>query len=108
MKRFYLVLCVVGLAAPYSQFVPWLFEHGVAPLELVRQAFETRASGFAWMDVIVSALVAFGFFFAEGRRLGLRGVWGPVLGTLLVGVSFGLPLFLLMRELRLEAEAVAS
>ncbi|GAB6039858.1 DUF2834 domain-containing protein [Endothiovibrio diazotrophicus] len=104
MKRFYLVLCVVGLVAPYSQFVPWFMEHGVAPVEFVRQALVTRISLFAWMDVVVSAAVVFGFIFAEGRRLGMRGVWGPVLGTFLVGVSFGLPLFLLARESRLEAE----
>ena len=32
----------------------------------------------------------------------MKRLWAPVGGTLLVGVSFGLPLFLLMREPYLE------
>ncbi len=39
-----------------------------------------------------------GFVLAEGRRLNMKQLWAPVVGTLLVGVSIGLPLFLLMRE----------
>jgi hypothetical protein len=28
-RHVYLVLCVVGFLLPYSQFVPWLLEHGL-------------------------------------------------------------------------------
>ena len=28
-KILYLVLCVLGFALPYSQFVPWVIEHGL-------------------------------------------------------------------------------
>jgi hypothetical protein len=102
MKHFYLLLCIVGLLLPYSQFLPWLFENGIAPLTFVQQAYSQRVSGFAWMDVIVSSLVVFGFILAEGRRRGMSNLWAPLAGTFLVGVSFGLPLFLLLREVRLE------
>ncbi len=104
MKGFYSLFCVLGLVAPYSQFVPWAMEYGIAPIELARQAFSSHASGFAWMDVIVSALVLIGFIVAEGRRSRMGCTWAPIAGTLLVGVSFGLPLFLLMRELHMEKE----
>jgi len=69
---------------------------------LVRQAAQLRVGAFAWLDVLVSALVLVGFMIAEGRRLRLRYVWLPVVGTCTVGVSLGLPLFLLLREIRLE------
>lgn len=50
------------------------------------------------MDVIVSAGVLTLFVFVEGRRLEMQKLWIPILGTFLVGVSFGLPLFLYMRH----------
>jgi Terpene cyclase DEP1 len=57
-----------------------------------------RIRGFFGLDVIVSAFVLIPFVLAEGSRLTMKQLWAPVVGTLLVGVSFGLPLFLLMRE----------
>jgi hypothetical protein len=33
----------------------------------------------------------------------MKRIWLPVLGTLTVGVSLGLPLFLLMREMHRES-----
>jgi hypothetical protein len=29
MRRFYLLLAVIGLIVPYSQFIPWVLEHGL-------------------------------------------------------------------------------
>ena len=62
---------------------------------LIRQAAQLRVGAFAWLDVLVSALVLVGFMIAEGRRLQLSYVWLPVVGTYTVGV-------LLLREIRLE------
>ncbi|MFL6500493.1 MAG: DUF2834 domain-containing protein [Candidatus Udaeobacter sp.] len=36
--------------------------------------------------------------FAERAALGIRHLWLPIVATLAVGVSCGLPLFLYMRE----------
>ena len=77
-------------------------ENGLDLPLLIRQAAQLRVGAFAWLDVLVSALVLLGFMIAEGRRLQLRYVWLPVVGTCTVGVSLGLPLFLLLREIRLE------
>jgi hypothetical protein len=56
------------------------------------------------MDVFVSAAALLVFSFAEGSRLGVRGRWLPAVAALAVGVSLGLPLFLYMRERRLEQD----
>jgi hypothetical protein len=56
------------------------------------------------MDVIVSAVVLFVFIFAEGKRLDMSNLWFPVVATLSVGVSLGLPLFLYMRQNQLEGK----
>ena len=39
---------------------------------------------------------------SEGKRLGMRLLWLPILGLCAVGVSFGFPLFLYLRERVLE------
>ncbi|MFZ0037586.1 MAG: DUF2834 domain-containing protein [Candidatus Acidiferrales bacterium] len=102
LKWVYLVLCVLGFALPYWQFIPWVAANGI-PLKLFfQQLFANRIGGFFGMDVIVSAVVLFVFVRAESSRLGGRGWWLPRVAVLLVGVSLGLPLFLYMRELRME------
>ena len=102
MKRFYAVACVAGLVLPYWQFLPWVAEHGLDVSLLVREAAGARIAAFAWLDVLVSAVVLFGFMSVEGRRLQMTSLWLPALGTVTVGVSLGLPLFLLLRERQIE------
>jgi Terpene cyclase DEP1 len=101
-KTIYLVLCVVGGVLPYWQFVRWLFERGFNPTLFLRELFANRISTFFALDVLISAIVLIIFMRAENSRLRIRRQWLPVLATVLVGVSLGLPLFLYMRELTLE------
>ena len=96
-RHFYLVCCVLGLVLPYSQFVPWVLEHGLNVVLFCRELFANRISAFFAMDVIVSAIVLIWFIQSEGKRLRVRLLWLPMVGTLLVGVSFGFPLFLFLR-----------
>lgn len=98
IRAVYLVFCVAGFMLPYSQFVPWVMTHGLNVPLFFRELFSTHIGGFFGMDVIVSASVLVLFVYIEGRRLGMQKLWVPVLGTFLVGVSFGLPLFLYMRH----------
>lgn len=103
-KHIYLILCVLGFALPYSQFVPWVLANGLPLRYFVQQLFANRISGFFGLDVLVSAIVLFRFTGVEGRRLGMQRRWAPIIATLLVGVSLGLPLFLYLRELALERQ----
>jgi hypothetical protein len=58
------------------------------------------AGAFA-IDIIVSAVVVIAFVLIEGQRLRVRHLWAPIVG-ILVGVCFALPLFLYLRERRLD------
>jgi len=100
-KGLYLVLCVLGTVLPYSQFVPFLLEHGLDIRLFFEQLFSTRVGGFFGWDVIVSSVVLWVLVFTEGRRVGVRHLWAPIFANLAVGVSLGLPLFLYLRERRL-------
>ena len=102
MKLAYAVLAVVGTIAPLSQFIPWLVEHGVDISLLLQQAFEPNIAAFAWLDVIISAIALLLLIYWEERRLNMKNLWLPALGTCTAGVSLGLPLFLMMREIKLQ------
>jgi hypothetical protein len=106
-KTIYLALCLFGAALPYWQFVPWVAAHGLNLRLMFGELFANRISAFFGLDVIVSAVVLLVFIGVEGRRAEIRNRWFPVLATLTVGVSLGLPLFLYLREQKLErADAI--
>jgi len=102
IKTLYLVLCIVGAVLPYWQFVPWAAANGLHMALFFRELFANRISAFFGMDVIVSAIVLVVFMRTESRRLGMTRPWLSVLALLTVGVSLALPMFLYIREERLE------
>jgi hypothetical protein len=83
-------------------------DHGTSRAQHVHfhsRSVRDRISAFFAMDVIVSAVVLFIFIKAEARKAGVTLLWLPIVGTLLVGVSFGLPLFLYLRQVQLDRTA---
>jgi hypothetical protein len=98
----YLALCLIGLLLPYSQFVPWVLQHGLNLPLFARELFANRIAAFFGMDVIVSAVALLVFTRIESTRLGIRRRWLVLIAVLTVGVSLALPLFLYLRELELE------
>jgi hypothetical protein len=101
-KAIYLALSILGGVLPYWQFAPWLLEHGLNLTLLVHELFANRISAFFGIDVIVSAIAALVFMRVENSRHRIRNRWLPVVAVLAVGVSFGLPMFLYMREKQLQ------
>jgi hypothetical protein len=107
LRHLYLGFCFIGTVLPYWKLVPWVMEHGLNLSALCQELFATRIGAFFGLDVVVSAFVLFLFIAVEGRRLALPRLWLPILGTLLVGVSLGLPLFLYLRQRKLDQPAMA-
>jgi len=106
LRHLYLLLCAFGIAIPYAQFVPWLSQNGLQIDLFVRELFATRIGAFFGLDVVVSAVVLFVFICAERKTVAIRHAWLPIVATLVVGVSLGLPLFLYMRQRALDATTV--
>jgi hypothetical protein len=104
-RHLYLGLCALGTILPAAAFLPWLRLHGVAPGRFVSDLFANGVSAFFGLDVLISALTLFLFVELEGRRLGLRRRWAPIVATIIVGVSLGLPLFLYQRQVLLDEVA---
>ena len=106
-KAIYLALCVVGAIVPYAVFLPWAFEHGLNARLILRDLFVNRVSASFAADVILSSVAFWALVGIEGRRASMRNLWLPVAANLIVGLSLGLPLFLYMRERRLDAVAAS-
>jgi hypothetical protein len=103
LRHVYLALCFLGLILPYWKLVPWIIDHGLNLTLLCHELFATRIGAFFGLDVVVSAIVLFVFIATEGGRLAMPLLWLPIIATLLVGVSLGLPLFLYLRQRQLDA-----
>jgi hypothetical protein len=101
-KHLYLLFCIVGIVVPYVPFAPFVHQHGLDLPLVYQQLFATPISSFFGLDVMVATLVLWTLVWIEGRRLRMERLWAPVLASLTVGVSLGLPLFLYMRERRME------
>lgn len=99
-KHLYLLLCILGAVLPLSQLFPFLREHGLDARLIIEQLFANRISAFFGLDVIVSSVVLWVFVAVDGRRSGVRHLWAPIVASLMIGVSLGLPLFLYLRERR--------
>jgi hypothetical protein len=102
LKTIYLVLCVLGVLLPYWQLGPWLAANGLNIPLLLQQLFANQVGAFFAMDVVVSAMALLVFARSEGSKLGVPGWWLPLIAVLTVGVSLGLPLFLYLRERKLD------
>ena len=94
----YAGLTAVGTAVPLSQVVPWLSEHGVDIPRFIKELTVNRVSRFFGADVLVSAAVVVAFVALDkgGPPLAYRVL--ALLATFTVGVSSGLPMYLLFRE----------
>lgn len=102
-KTIYLALCLIGLLLPYSQFVPWVLQHGLNFRLFAAELFANRIGAFFGMDVVVSAVALLVFTRVESARVNIRHRWLVLVALLTVGVSLGLPLFLYLRERQMEA-----
>jgi len=100
-KYVYLALFVIGTIVPYLSFVPWLLDHGFDISRMVEELFVNRISAFFGLDVIITTVVFWVFITWEGKRAGVP-LWAPIVASVSVGVSSALPLFLFLREGRIQ------
>ena len=107
LQTLYLLGCVIGFVLPYSQLIPFAIEHGFDLKLFFEQLFVNRISSCFALDVIVSSFVFWILVFVEGSRLKMVNLWIYVVANLTVGLSFGLPLFLFMRERKLTQNTIS-
>ena len=100
-KNYFLIFAVIGFLVPYYFLLKFLNENGFNLPLLVQQLFANNISTFFAVDIVISILVFWIYMFAESNKLEMKNSWLYVLASLLVGLSFALPLFLYFREKKL-------
>jgi hypothetical protein len=101
-KNIFLILAVVGFIAPYYFFLQVPPESALDLPALIQPLFANNFMKGLGMDLTVSVIVFWIYVFIEANRLQMKNPWLYLLATLLVGLSFALPLFLYFRERKLE------
>lgn len=102
-KTILLILAVLGILLPMSQFIPASIEGEFSLSGMFSEMTATRTLTGVTLDFLVVVLTAFVFAAWETSRLKITYAWIPLIGTFLIGASFGLPFFLYLREGALEA-----
>ena len=93
MRKIYAALAVAGFILPLSQLVPFVRE-GLGLGAFFTLPFVNPVSTMFAFDLLVSCAVFWAFVYAQP----VPHRWLYVAFTLLVGLSFALPMFLLARE----------
>jgi hypothetical protein len=101
----YVALAVLGLAGSWAQVWGYL-GHGFVEGNLLfwKEAVANPAGTFLTVDVLVLGAALLAWMFGEGRRLGIGSLWlwGYLLLSVFVAISFALPMFLAHRHRRLR------
>lgn len=96
IKNLYLLLFFTGIVVPYWELVNFFIENGFDFILFFKQLTANRISRFFAYDVIISGVVLLVFIFQNKKEI--KKYWIPILVTLSIGVSAGLPLFLYQKE----------
>lgn len=107
-KTVYLALCVIGVLLPYWFLTQFMIEKGPDMVLMFGLLFADNATAFFGMDLMVTAFTAIAFITFEGKRIGMKRWWLPIVAIFAVGVSLGFPLFLYLREVHMEKNITES
>jgi hypothetical protein len=103
-KNIFLVLAIIGFIAPYYFFLQLPTANGFDLPMLIQPMFANNLLRGVTTDLTVSVIVFWFYMFVEAKKLQMKNPWLYLLATLLVGLSFALPLFLYFRERQLEKQ----
>jgi hypothetical protein len=103
MKKYiYLVLAIIGIALPMSQFIPASLAGEFSVGGMFAQMTATRTITGVTLDFFVAVVTGLYFGITETVQKRVRLWWIALIGTVLIGFSFGLPFFLFLRERTLK------
>ena len=104
MKKIYAALAVAGFLLPMSPFALFVRDHGLDLRAFVTQIFANYAASTFAYDLLFSCVI----FWVVLYRSRVPHRWLYVAMTLLVGLSFSLPMFLFARERQSDAVPAAN
>jgi hypothetical protein len=93
-----LIVAIVGFIVPNAMVIAFLAEHGLAIGDYFSSWFDSLPAAQLTADLAICCAAFFVWAAFDGPRSGVPRWWLCVPATLLVGLCFGLPLYLYWRE----------
>ena len=93
---------VVGFVMPNTMVVVFLSEHGFVLGRYLGNWFGTLPSAQLIVDLAICGVAFVAWSAVDGPRSGVRRWWVTIPATLLVGLCFAIPLYLVLRERALD------
>ena len=106
----YLLLAILGLVMTWYYNLQFIAESGGSfdVGEFIAASSTTAAAQSLSWDLAIACIAGITWIFFESRRLGLRFFWLYILLSFGVAFAFAFPLFLFVRQGKLEADAAIS
>jgi hypothetical protein len=100
-------MLIYGLLAIAGAIGPWIynlqfFGAGQEPLDFISILFTNPASASVTVDILIASLAFLIWMIIEAHRLGMKHWWIYIVVAIGVAFAAALPLFLLMRERKLQ------
>ncbi len=103
-KHFYLLLALLGICGTwYYNIQFFMTEADTSMANFIALCATTLPAKSIAMDISVVAITFFVWFIPEAIRLQIKHWWVLIPLTLMIAIAFTFPLFLYLRECKLEA-----
>ncbi len=93
----YLAFCIMGTIFPYIELFQWINENTFSLNSFISASTDDGIDRFAWMEILLTAFVLF-YAVIKSTIPKSHKVY-TILATCVVGISLGLPLFMLFNTL---------
>ncbi len=97
-RHVYLALAVLGVILPYYHYWHFVQTYGNDLAKFFSDTLANDSSRFILMDMTVTAIAFFVFVALDGKKRHVKYAWTAIAGVFLVGVSFGFPLYMYLRD----------
>ena len=98
MRRFYLVMAIVGTVVPWAFFANFFAANGLDVPGFIGGLFANGAAGGFSADVLISIAVFWVWSWHDAKTHSIDRWWWVLPSGCLVGLSLALPLYLWLRE----------
>jgi len=104
VKWIYLVLAILGAVLPTLANIDFAKTYGPSfDIQLfIELANNNPASKSLSRDLFIGSTAVIVWIISEARRLEMKNLWIVILSTFTIAFAFSAPLFLYLRELRIE------
>ncbi len=104
LKWIYLLLAILGAVLPTLANIEFIRSYGPSfDIQLfIDLANDNPASQSLSRDLFIGSTAVFVWIISESNRLHMKNLWIVILTTFTIAFAFSAPLFLYLRELRIE------